>query len=302
LILGKRLFFGIFPSQKFDIIYSKIIKRGFKMFFNRAIFPAVITGIMFFIIGQRVSGVVNGKPVRLLLGLLFILLCVPNFLFVAYYLHFINEPIWYVKFRAINNIELLSSLIGLFFGFVTFKDESFGVFKLKTLNKYIFVICMLLIIIPFIKPIIRPVSRNSEFLDRWKDGVCLQSTGSTCGPAALSTIFNYYGISKKEEEIARASFSSSSGTENWYLIRYAEKNGLKTEVLYKNRLEDVPVPSIIGTYINGRIGHFITILGKEGDRFVVGDSLKGKLLLTEKEFNEHYTFSNFALHIKKPQG
>lgn len=271
------------------------------MYFNRAIFPAVIIGIILFIIGQRTSRAVSGKPVRILLGFVFILLCIPNFLFGAYYMHFINEPVWYIKFRAIDNIELLSSLTGLFFGFVTFKDESFGKIKLKVFNKYIFVICMLLIIVPFIKPIIRPVSRNSQFQDRWKDGVCLQSTGSTCGPAALATIFNYYGISKSEEEIARAAFSSSSGTENWYLIRYAEKNGLETEVSYKNSLNDVPVPSIIGTYINGRIGHFITILGKEGDHFVVGDSLKGRLLLTEKEFNKYYTFSNFVLHIKKPE-
>jgi hypothetical protein len=272
------------------------------MFFNHAIFPAVIMGVILFIIGRRVSRVVNRKPVRTLLGLVFILLCVPNFLLAVYYLHILNEPLWYVKFRAIDNIELLSSFIGLFFGFITFKDESFRKIKLKTFNKYIFAICMLLITIPFIKPVIRPVSRNSEFSNRWKDGVCLQSTGSTCGPSALATIFNYYGISKSEEEIARASFSSSSGTENWYLIRYAEKNGLETEVLYKNRLEDVPVPSIIGTYINGGIGHFITVLGKEGDRFVVGDSLKGRLMLTEKEFNEHYTFSNFVLYIKKPEG
>jgi len=49
-------------------------------------------------------------------------------------------------------------------------------------------------------------------------GCVLQSTGSTCGPAALATIFNYYGISKSEEEIARAAFSSSSGTENWTIV------------------------------------------------------------------------------------
>ncbi|GAE88289.1 hypothetical protein [Acetivibrio straminisolvens] len=94
------------------------------MYFNLAIFPAVIIGIILFIIGQRVSRVVNGKPVRILLGLLFIFFCIPNFLFTAYYMHFINEPIWYIKFRAIDNIELLSSLIGIFFGFVTFKDGS----------------------------------------------------------------------------------------------------------------------------------------------------------------------------------
>jgi len=41
-------------------------------------------------------------------------------------MHFINEPVWYIKFRAIDNIELLSSLTGLFFGFVTFKDEALG--------------------------------------------------------------------------------------------------------------------------------------------------------------------------------
>jgi len=95
------------------------------MYFNRAIFPAVIIGIILFIIGQRTSRAVSGKPS----GFFWVcvhLLCIPNFLFGAYYMHFINEPVWYIKFRAIDNIELLSSLTGLFFGFVTFKDESFG--------------------------------------------------------------------------------------------------------------------------------------------------------------------------------
>jgi len=215
---------------------------------------------------------------------------------------FLDEPLWYIKFRVVNNIELLSSFVGLLSGFITFKDQRFGKIKLRFFNTCIFVICMILITIPFIKPIVRPIGWNFEFSHRWKDGVCLQSTSSTCGPAALSTIFNYYGISKSEEEIARESFSCSSGTENWYLIRYAEKNGLKAEVLNKNSLEEVPIPSIIGTYINnGRIGHFITILGREGDSFLLGDSMNGRLLLTEEEFNKYYIFSNFVLYLEKPE-
>lgn len=269
------------------------------MFINYGIFVAITLGIILFIIGQRLSRTMNRKILKTVLYSVAILFCIPNFLFVAYYLHILNEPLWYVKFRSISNIEVLSSFIGFFFGFITFRDKSFWKIKLEVLNKYIFIICMFLILIPYIKPILRPVRWNAEFLNRWENGVCLQSTSSTCGLAALATVFNYYGILKNEEEIARASFSSSSGTENWYLIRYAKKNGLEIDVLNKNNLVDVPVPSIIGTFVNGGIGHFITILGKEGERFVVGDPLKGRLLLTESEFNKYYTFSKFVLDIEK---
>ena len=62
------------------------------MLFNPIIFPAIIIGTVLFFIGQRVAKKVKGKPVRILLGLLFILLCVPNFLFVAYYLKILDEP------------------------------------------------------------------------------------------------------------------------------------------------------------------------------------------------------------------
>jgi hypothetical protein len=41
------------------------------MFFNPIIFPAIIIGTVLFFIGQRVGKKVKGKPVRILLGLLF---------------------------------------------------------------------------------------------------------------------------------------------------------------------------------------------------------------------------------------
>lgn len=269
------------------------------MFFNYSIFASVILCAVLFYVGQKLSKAVNKKLLRIILCLVFAFLCIPSFLFAAYYLHILKEPIWYIEFRAISNIEVLSSCVGLFFGFISCRDKRVWRFNPKALEIFIFIICMLIILIPYVKPMLLPVEKNAEFLNRWKDGVCLQSTGSTCGPSSLTTIFKYYGISKNEKDVARASFSSATGTENWYLIRYARKNGLKVEILNKNSIIDVPVPSIIGTYIYGRIGHFVTVLGKEGECFVIGDPLKGRLLLTESEFNKGYTFSKFVMHVEK---
>lgn len=269
------------------------------MFFNYGIFIAIILGVILFYVGRRLSRIVNTRVLRMFLYFAFVLFCIPNFLFSTYYLHILDEPLWYVEFRSINNIEVLSSFVGLFFGFITFRQKSFGKINLTAFNKYIFIMCMLLILVPYIKPIILPIGRQVEFSDKWKDDVCLQSTSSTCGPASLATIFKYYGISKSEEEIARASFSCASGTENWYLIRYAKENGLEIKILNKNNLSDVPIPSIIGTYINGGIGHFVTVLGRDEEKIIIGDPLRGRLLLAESEFNKYYTFSKFILHMDK---
>jgi hypothetical protein len=51
-------------------------------------------------------------------------------------------------------------------------------------NKVIFI---LLLLIPFIKPIVAPFDYN-RLQDRWVDGVCMQSTFSTCGPASTATL------------------------------------------------------------------------------------------------------------------
>jgi len=269
------------------------------MFFNYSIFASAILCAILFYVGQKLSKVVNKKLLRIILCLVFGLLCIPSFLFAVYYLHISKEPIWYIEFRAISNIEVLSSFVGLFFGFISSRDKRVWRFNPKVFQIFMLVICMFLMLIPYVKPMLLPIGKKAEFSNRWKYGVCLQSTGSTCGPASLTTIFKYFGISKNEKDVARASFSSATSTENWYLIRYARKNGLKVDILNKNSIIDVPVPSIIGTYIYGGIGHFVTVLGKEGECFVIGDPLKGRLLLTESEFNKDYTFSKFVMYMEK---
>ena len=50
----------------------------------------------------------------------------------------------------------------------------------------------------------------------------------------------------------------------------------------------------------GLIGHFIAILGREGDRFIVGDPLIGRELLSREDMDKRYDFTGFHMQIKKP--
>lgn len=53
----------------------------------------------------------------------------------------------------------------------------------------------------------RPDTHNS-----WNQGVCLQTTYSTCGPAALTTLLKLHGVETTEGRMAELCLTSSNGT------------------------------------------------------------------------------------------
>ena len=55
--------------------------------------------------------------------------------------------------------------------------------------------------------------------DTWKDGVCLQTSESTCSAASAATILAHYGIPATEPEMARLCMSRSWGTSMWGVYR-----------------------------------------------------------------------------------
>ncbi len=75
-----------------------------------------------------------------------------------------------------------------------------------------------LILIVFIMAMaIRPtflqlVAEKPETHNIWKDGVCLQSTNSTCGAASAATLLNYYAIEASENEMVEKCLTSSNGS------------------------------------------------------------------------------------------
>ena len=71
------------------------------------------------------------------------------------------------------------------------------------------------LLIPYVKPMLRPPDWK-HFEDRWSEGVCLQTSESSCGPACAATLLRRGGKTATEEQIARASFWGSQLACTWF--------------------------------------------------------------------------------------
>ena len=251
---------------------------------NHNLFISLILSIILFYIGLKLRNKLKASRYKNALLVISLILAVPGFSMVTYYFHLIDSPHWYIEFRAIPNIECINSFIGLFMGFAKINSKSIALS-----------LTVLMVVIPFSKPIIRPITLNLE--SKWINDVCIQSSPASCGPSSLATIFQQKGIRTSEEEIAAASYTCSSGTEIWYLLRHASGKGLNYSYKHIKNIHDVETPCIIGTNISG-IGHFITVLETTRDKYVIGDPLIGKIELTIKEFEERYELDGLMIHFK----
>lgn len=269
------------------------------MFVNPLFFAALALGVALFWLGQHLSRRTPRR--RWLLIVVSLLLCAPAGTFVAYYLHLFSEPLWYVDWRSRPGVELLSAVWGLLLGALTGVQASAPASRWRLSTPFIFAIAMLLVSVPYLKPLLRPVALTVPLANRWEDRVCLQSSDSTCGPAALATIFHHYDIAKTESEIARAAFSARGGTEIWYLLRYARRNGLRATVLHQPDLAQVPTPAILGARV-GVCGHFITLLERRSDSYLIGDPFTGTHQYTAEEFARTYGFSGAVFHFTPATG
>lgn len=209
-------------------------------------------------------------------------LAIPGALFVGYYTHWFDDWIWIYEYRSRVGSEFLISLIGFPAGLVSGKS--------RWIRSPLLAVVLFGSFVPFSKPFLSPLERYYSPSDRWTDGVCRQTSPSTCGPAATATILHHLGIKATEAAIAKEAFTYTGGTECWYLARALRKRGLKVE-FQQRRDGTLPktVPSIAGVKL-GRIGHFITILEQHGDQVVIGEPLRGRLSLNTAEIQQNPEF------------
>lgn len=266
------------------------------MFWNPYLLIAFIGGGALYYYGQRLAGSSTCRRSRWRRGVWCAMLCLPGLSFNLYYAHLLPEPWWYINIRSLPGIEVLSAGWGLAIGYwctsLVGRQASLLRVAAHTLAGVFAALC---IAVPFIKPILVPVESTQRLQNRWDGPVCQQTSESTCGPAALASIFGYFGLRHTEREIARGSYAGGSGTELWYLIRYARQHGLHASGMRPRRLSEVPIPAILGTTTSpgpgpgpASSGHFIVLLGKTGDAFHIGDPQGGMRMITDTKFADTY--------------
>jgi len=225
----------------------------------------------------------------------------PAALYAAYYLHLFDTAVWFYEFRALPGTELAAGpagfLAGLLHGLVRRHDR-----LRKAAGTALLPLGLLVLLaIPYVKMIVRPLS-TASLKDRWSKDVCLQSTGATCGPAAAATLLRRLGIEATERELAEASYTSSSGTEAWYLVRALRRRGLGVRFVQDRPQPDaLPAPALAGTRLGGPngIGHFIAILDGPDGRYIVGDPLIGRMETTLAALRQRYYLTGFFAVITK---
>jgi hypothetical protein len=187
---------------------------------NWLIIPTLILALLLFFVGLRTMQQFTSAKARALLVALFLILGLPGVLFSLYYLHGLDDVVWFYAFRSLPFTELTAAGAGLFAGALA---ELLKRTKLAS-RAFLLALLTLGIIAPYLKPLIAPVPSH-HFSEKWQDNVCLQSTASSCGAASAATLFRSFGVSLSEHAIAKECFTYLGGTENWYIARAFQRRG-----------------------------------------------------------------------------
>lgn len=216
-------------------------------------------------------------------------------LYAAYYVHVFDNEAWYYELRALNRGELLAAGLGVLGGTCHGWARRSDRFRAVVGTLSIPLVTLLLIAIPLLKPILHPL-QIERVGERWRDGACLQTTPSTCGPCATATLLRLYGITTTERNLAIEARSSARSTEVWYLIRALRRRGVQTEVYIATpQPGTLPSAGLAGVRLGGRSGpgHFIAILDRHGSIYTIADSIDGITTAPLEEFQERYFFTGF---------
>lgn len=221
-------------------------------------------------------------------------LAIPCALFALYYLHGFDGAAWFYEFRSWPLSELAASGAGLLAGALAgaIPDR----FRIMLRPLLLAGLCLALAV-PYVKPLIAPLALE-RLSDQWRDGVCLQSAWSTCGPSCVATLLKQRGIGTTEEQLARECFTYRGGTEAWHLARALRRRGLRVAFFTAPLpIENLPAPAIAGVKIND-MGHFITILERSASSYVIGDPIDGKHVVRKEDVLKAYNFTGFFMAVR----
>lgn len=258
---------------------------------NWLFLPVVALATVLFAAGYR-AGKRAGWPIWLAASVC----ALPAILFATYYFHWFDDAVWFYRFRAVPLTELSASGAGLLAGLV------YAWLARRGHGARYLVPPLLLagLFVPYMKAVVAPLD-PSQLAGRCRDGVCLQSTPSTCGPASVATLLRMFDFEESEKTLAQEAFTSAGGTENWYLARALRRRGFPVDyVIVERPVTRLPHPSVAGVTLPGGAGHFIAILEETGDAYVIGEPMHGKLTVPKSRLSSSYNFTGFFLVVGNP--
>jgi hypothetical protein len=256
--------------------------------------PTLGLAVVFFTVGILLRKRIVRPPSSSLLLFGSVILALPGVLMVVYYFHLYDNAVWFCEFRAMPYSELSAAGLGFMAGILHSTEPKDSVSRRLSAP----VVLTIVLMVPFIKPILASVD-FSHFKNQWTGDVCLQSTPSTCGPASAASILRSFGREASEEELAKECFTSTGGTENWFLARAFRRRGFAVQFMNVRDISGrIPVRAIAGVTLRHGVGHFIAVLAETPTDYVFGDPLKGQVVIPKNRANNQYHFTGFFMVIQ----
>ena len=183
----------------------------------------------------------------------------------------------------------------------------------RTRNRFAITVLMAVIVFfmslwPFLAPIVDrgQLSRLQTKVN--SDGICLQSTPYTCGPAAAVTALRKLRLSTEEGQIAILSCTSEQeGTPVDMLAdglqhEYAN-GGLAVKCRAFKNISELRQAGLTLAVIKYSLieDHWVTVLEVTDSEVIVGDPLAGLARLPHDEFCKRWRFVGIVLERKSPR-
>jgi hypothetical protein len=155
---------------------------------------------------------------------------------------------------------------------------------------------------PFLAPVFNRTQLAQLHTRINPDGICMQNTDYTCGPAAAVTVLRRLGLPAEEGEIALLSqTSSTTGTPPDLLAealgqRYG-KDGVMVEYRFFKNLNELRQAGLTLAVVrfSFMVDHYVAILKVTDSSVIVGDPLNGLDTISPDEFLKQWRLCGIVI-------
>ena len=156
---------------------------------------------------------------------------------------------------------------------------------------------------PFIAPMVDRQSLSQLHTQIDEHGICIQTTGYTCGPAAAVTGLRQLGLPAEEGQIAILSCTSvQEGTPTDMLSaalnRQYGADGLTAQCRAFHSVGELKQAGLTLAVVKYGllVDHWVAVLAVTDSAVIIGDPLGGRQQLSYEEFAERWRFVGIVLH------